>query len=196
MSKLIDNLTKRGFEAMQANSSDDALKLIDELICNGASVGVGGSMTCSEMGVQESLIKRDCKIYGFGYYKSDDLAKKAHNSDWYISSANAISETGELVYIDGRSNRIGAIVSGPKSVIIIVGKNKITASVADAIDRAKNIAAPMNAARLSRNTPCRHTGKCENCNSPDKICNNTLIQHNPSIGSRVIIIIVNENLGY
>ena len=196
MNKLIENLKSRGFEAVYVENKDEARKSINKAIESGASVGFGGSMTCVEIGVQEMLKERGCEIYGFGHYDAEDLYLKAHTSDWYISSANAICETGEIINIDGRSNRIGAIVSGPKNVIIIVGKNKITANIIAGIDRARNIAAPMNAARLNRNTPCKVTGKCENCNSPEKICHNTLIQHHPSYGSRVIVIVVGESLGF
>ncbi len=196
MQKAIDNLNKRGFEAIYVEKASEVLTVIDKYISNGRSIGIGGSMTVKELGVQDHLINRDCTIYGFGYYDADDLYQKAHTSDWYISSANAICESGDIVNIDGRSNRIGAIVSGPRNVMIIAGENKVVKDIEAGIYRTRNVAAPKNTVRLNRETPCRYTGKCSNCNSADTICNNTLIQHHPSSGSRVIVILVGESLGY
>ena len=196
MKKLIDNLNSRGFEAVYVENRIDALAELDKHIENGANVGIGGSITANEVGVQDHLKARDCTIYGYGYYDGKDMHQKAHESDWYISSANAICESGDIVNIDGRSNRIGGIVCGPKKVVIIAGVNKVVEDITAGIYRARNVAAPMNALRLKRETPCRYTGKCENCNSPDTICNNTLIQHHPSIGTRVIVVIIGETLGF
>lgn len=194
--KVICNLNKRKFQGVFVQNSAEALKKICELIPAKASVGFGGSITAEQIGIQKKLIEQGNKVYSFGFYQGDDLYEKAHLSDWYISSANAITQNGEIVNIDGRSNRISAITYGPRNVIIVAGINKLVENFDQAIDRIRNYTAPLNAIRLNRNTPCKTTGKCNYCNSPDCMCNNTLIMHHPSTGKMVYVILVNEQLGY
>lgn len=194
--KVIDALNRRRFNASFVQNSKQALDMIKALIPKEASVGFGGSVTAKQVGVQDMLLERGNIVYSFGYYEGNDLYQKGHTSDWYVSSANAIVKTGEIVNIDGRSNRIGAIVSGPKNVIILAGVNKLVESFDAAIDRIRNYTAHLNAVRLNRNTPCGITGKCGYCNGKECMCNNTLIMHHPSTGSNVYVILVNEELGY
>lgn len=193
---VLKNLSKRGFVTKFVQSKKDAIDEVLKLIPENASVGFGGSVTMKQLGIQDSLIERGNKVYSFGYYQGDDLYQKGHSADWYMSSVNAMTVDGEMVNIDGRSNRIAGIASGSKNVIIITGINKITQDLHSAIDRVRNYTAHLNAVRLNRNTPCKHTGKCNYCNSPDCMCNNTLIMHHPSTGKTVYVILVNESLGY
>lgn len=189
-------LNKRGFQTVVVEDRSKVFSEIDKLIKGGESVGFGGSITMKEIGVQKYLQDKGCTIYGFGFYDGDDMYQKAFMSDWYFSSANAITEDGEIVNIDGRSNRISAIAGGPRQVVIIAGENKIVGGLDDAISRIRNVVAPKNAERLDRNTPCRKTGKCYYCYNKDTMCNNTLIQHHPSTGKDVYVILVKESLGY
>lgn len=190
---LIKNLTARGFKTHLLESSAEFLPLLDSLIDNSLSIGFGGSMTLKALKADEHLRLRGNNVIA----NTTENIAVARAADWFLSSTNAVSISGELVYIDGRSNRIAAIVCGPKNVMIVCGHNKITPDLASAIDRARNIAAPPNAVRLDKKTPCAVTGKCEYCNSPDTICRNTLIQHHPSSGGAIVhIVIIKENLGY
>lgn len=193
---VVEALTRRGFDARYVANKEDVLPMVDSIMSNGKSVGFGGSMTMKELGMQQHLIDKGYTVYGFGYYDGEDMYQKAYASDWYFSSANAVTREGELVNIDGRSNRISAIVGGPKQVVIIVGKNKIVPDIHAAIHRIRNEVAPRNAERLDRHTPCRTTGKCHYCYNSDTMCNNTLIQHHPSTGSKMYVIVVGEELGY
>lgn len=194
--QVVKNLNNRGFKTYFCEEKEGVYPIIDSYIKGGESIGFGGSMTMKDLNMQDYLIKKGCTIYGFGYYDGNDMYQKAHVSDWYFSSVNAITEGGDLVNIDGRSNRIGAIVSGPKNVILIASTKKIVGNLHEAVDRIRNVVAPLNAERLNRNTPCRHTGKCSRCYNSDTMCNNTLIMHHPSTGANVILILVDENLGY
>lgn len=190
---LIKRLNLHGFKTHLLESSSEFPKLLCELISEKESVGFGGSMTLNALNAKNILQARGNTVIA----NDNESLLKARVADWYLSSTNALSMTGELVYIDGRSNRIGAIVDGPKKVMIVTGHNKITPDLASAIDRVRNVAAPPNAVRLNKKTPCAITGKCSYCNSPDCICNNTLIQHHPSpYGREVHIVIIKEDLGF
>ena len=123
--------------------------------------------------------------------------QKAGSADWYITSANAVTEGGELVNIDGAANRVSALCFGVKKIVYIIGKNKIAPTLEAAIYRAKNVAAPLNAKRLNKKTPCAVTGRCHDCNSPDCICNVTTITHHPTkYQTEVHVVIAGEDLGY
>ena len=119
-----------------------------------------------------------------------------HVADWYITSTNALSVSGDLINIDGRANRVAAMLNGPKNILVICGINKIVKSIDEGIQRVRDVASPLNCRRLNKKTPCVVTGKCTHCNSPDTICNATVIQHHPTIGSNVYIVLINKNLGF
>jgi len=111
-------------------------------------------------------------------------------------SSNAISVTGELVNIDGTGNRLAALIYGPSNVIILAGMNKVMPTVEAALSRVKNTASPINAIRLSRNTPCAVTGICSECQSPDCICAQTVITRRSNQAGRIKVILIGEELGY
>ena len=126
-----------------------------------------------------------------------EILKEALSTDIYISSVNAIAKTGEIVNIDGTANRVASIFYGHKKVYLVVGKNKIAESCDEAIYRARNIAAPLNAKRLNRKTPCAEKGdKCYNCNSPERICCGLSVLWKKPGGCDYEIVIVNEDIGY
>ena len=198
--KVLKNLKRRGFLPAYFESGKKAAGYVCSLIPAGESVGSGGSMTIASLGILERLAEGGHKVYAHSLVPESErgnVYQKAGGADWYITSANAVTEGGEIVNIDGAANRVSALCFGVKKIIYIIGVNKITPALGEAIDRAKNIAAPLNAKRLNKKTPCTVTGRCSDCNSPDCICNVTTITHHPTkYQTEVHVVIAGENLGY
>jgi len=198
--RLIKSLKRRNIEAFYCANSEDAVKKVSELIVDGSCVTWGGSMTIRNIGIPKALkergtlniLDRDEAI------DRDEVVKiyeRAFTADVYLSSANAISEDGVIVNIDGNGNRVAAITWGPKKVIFVVGLNKVAQTVEAALSRARSTASPINAARFDINTPCKVDGVCHNCNSSDSICNYVHFLRNSPHGKHVVVL-VGENLGY
>ena len=194
-----NNFNKRGFVFDFFSTCDEAVNHILSLIPEGSSIGFGGSVTVSESGLLSAMQQKNYDLIHRQLRTDipyDQIYKRMYLCDWYISSSNALTEEGEVINIDGRGNRVSAILDGPKNVILLCGINKIVPDLPSAIDRTRNIASPKNCVRLNKKTPCAITGKCENCNSPDTICRATVILHHPTSGSNVYIIVVDKELGY
>ena len=195
--KIIKGLASRNMTGYYAADKEEALKLALELIPEGSTVTMGGAMSVREIGLLDAL-----KAGKYSFIDRDDYEDrreaelKAYGADVFLASANAITEDGVLVNIDGNSNRVSAIAFGPKKVVFIVGRNKICSDVDGALKRARNVAAPINAQRFGGNTPCVKTGACANCKSADCICCNFLITRYSRFGDRIHVIIVNEDLGF
>lgn len=200
INNLKKNFTDRGFKFSFYENCDDAINYILSLIPSGSSIGFGGSVSVKESGLLDALINSNkYKLLHRDLCKNlnqEELYKQMHNADWYITSTNALCETGDMVNIDGRANRVAAMLNGPKNIIIFCGINKIVPDIEKGIERTRNIASPPNCIRLNKKTPCAVTGHCSYCNSPDTICKATVIQHHPTTDSTVYIILVNKNLGY
>ncbi|MDE6275862.1 MAG: lactate utilization protein [Clostridia bacterium] len=198
--KVMNNLTKRGFKPFYFESRKEALDFILDTIPQNASVGMGGSMTVKELDLDNMLYKRGNTIYSHSLVAPEqrqNVYQLAGSADWYVSSTNALSEQGDFVNIDGSANRISALAFGVKNILYVLGANKIAPDLASAIDRARNIAAPPNAKRLNKNTPCATSGQCSLCDSDDCICNATLISHHPTrYQENVYVVIIGETLGY
>ncbi len=192
---------KKNFENHRFHTSyfetkeEAAAYLYDQI--SGTTVGFGGSITSQEMGLYELLGERNT-VYWHWKNPGRETLLKAQSADVYILSANGVSETGEIVNIDGTGNRVSASIFGPKKVYYIVGKNKIAPDLPAAMKRAKDVASAKNAVRLNRQTPCAANGgtQCFNCNSPERICGTTVIVERPSGGMEVELLFVNEELGY
>ena len=197
---VIDNLARKGFKPKYFDSQKDAVDFILHLIPTSSSIGIGGSMTIKQLGLDSKLFEKGNVVYSHSLVAEEQRNKVyqlAAGADWYLSSANALSESGDLVYIDGAANRISALAFGVKNILYVLGVNKITPDLQSAIDRVRNVAAPPNAKRLNKNTPCAKVGKCCLCNSPDCICNATLITHHPTrYQENVYVVIIGESLGY
>lgn len=192
-------LSIRGYEAYFTKNKEDAARLLLELIPKENSVSFGGSLTLAECNIP-SLLKQS----GYRVIDRDDaktpeervkLTKDALFCDTYLSSVNAMTEDGIMVNIDGMCNRIAAIAFGPESVILVVGMNKICRDTDAALSRARNFAAPANAARLSTDTPCAKTGVCHDCNSPACICSQIVTMRNCRQKGRIKVVLVGEDLG-
>ncbi|MEG2116779.1 MAG: lactate utilization protein [Clostridia bacterium] len=196
--KLIENLNRNGFVAKLFENDDDLLAEIEKNLNKTEKIGFGGSMTIAELHLQEKLIDDGFNVCnkttsGLDCY---DLLKKNIAADVYFTSANAISEDGTIINIDGTGNRIGATCYGASKVFYIIGTNKIEPNFHEALSRAKNIAAPLNAKRLNKKTPCVVTGKCENCNSPERICRGTLIVERPFTRKTTYVYVIDKKLGF
>lgn len=198
--KIIKGLTKRHMEGYYCKTSAEAVKKAQELITQGSSITWGGSMTIRDMGLAQALIEGDYNVFDRDTCADPDKFQKgmrdAFSMDWFISSANAITEDGIMVNMDGLGNRIAAITFGPKNVLMVVGLNKVTQDVDSAVKRARSTAAPINAFRFDIKTPCLVDGICHDCTSEDCICSFIHILRNSKIPNRIKVILVDEELGY
>ena len=197
---IIKNLKRRHIEGFYCAKADEAVKKVSELIADGSSVTWGGTMTVRDLGIPQYLKNRgtlevlDRDLVTTPEEKQE-MYLKAFSTDVYLSSANAISEDGVIVNIDGNGNRVAAITWGPKKVIFVIGLNKVAQNVEAALARARSTASPINAARFDIKTPCQTDGVCHNCNSPESICNYVHFLRNSPRG-RHVVVLVGENLGY
>lgn len=190
------NFENHRFHTSYFETKEEAVSYLKEKV-QGTIVGFGGSMTSEELGLYD-VLKEKNQVYWHWKEKGQETLKSAQGVETYILSANGVAETGELVNIDGTGNRISASLYGPKRVFYVVGKNKIAPDLPSAMKRAKDVASAKNALRLNRKTPCAANGgdKCYNCNSPERICNATVILERPCGGMEVEILFINEELGY
>ena len=199
--KLIKNLQRRNIEAFYCPTAHEAVAKVQELIADGSSVTWGGSMTVRDMGLPQALKDRgtlnvlDRDVIEDPEQKQQ-MYLRAFTADVYLSSANAMSEDGVIVNIDGNGNRVAAITWGPKKVIFIIGLNKVTQTIETAIARARSVASPINAQRFDIKTPCQVDGVCHNCNSPESICSYIHLLRNSRTQGRHVVVLVGENLGY
>lgn len=197
--KTIEALEKNHIHATYFNNSAEAVDYLLQNIKTGDVVGIGGSMTVKTMGIPEKLIERG-NIVHFHWLEStpekmDEAREKAAKADVYLTSTNAVTENGQLLNIDGTGNRVAAMIFGPKKVFIICGINKITSNLDTAMQRIKENTYK-NARRLNLKTPCAETGKCNDCRSPQRMCNvTTIIERKPN-KTAMEVIIIGEELGY
>lgn len=198
--RLVAQLQRRHFEAYYCATAAEAVARVDQLIADGSTVTWGGSMTIRDMGLTQALHGRDTlrvldRDLADGREAAERIYRQAFGADVFLTSANAMSEDGVLVNIDGNGNRVAAITWGPKRVIHVVGLNKVAPTVEAAVARARSTAAPVNASRFGIDTPCQTDGVCHNCHSPQCICNYIHLLRN-SPGGRHVVVLVGENLGY
>ena len=198
-SVLVKNLRSRHFEAYYCDTRQDALAKALELIPEGSLVSWGGAMSAQQIGLIGAMrvgnyrtIDRDKCVTA---EEREQAMKDALFCDTFLMGANAMSMDGEMVSIDGTGNRIGALVYGPKSVIVIVGMNKVEDTLDEAIRRARTVAAPKNKQRFGDGTPCAVTGVCGDCKSEKCICNHIVITRHCRPVGRIKFIIVGEDLG-
>ena len=199
--RMIKNHNRRNMEAFYCPTDKEAVKKVLELITDGSTVTWGGTATVRDLGIPEALKSR-----GILNVLDRDLAEtpeekeaiylRAFTADVYLTSANAISEDGVIVNIDGNGNRVAAISWGPKKVIFVIGLNKVAQTVETALARARGTASPINAQRFDINTPCRIDGTCHNCNSPESICSYVHFLRNSRNKGRHVVVLVGEDLGY
>lgn len=198
ISRTLENLQKHGFCAKWFETKEAARDYLYKELEN-TSIGFGGSVTAQQMGLYETLSeKNEVFWHWYGKERIQEQINASH-AKVYILSANALSETGEIVNIDGNGNRLASMLYGHDRVIFVIGKNKITEDLSAAIERARNVASPLNAKRLNRNTPCAKSEelKCFNCNSPERICSGMAVLFE-KMGSipQMDVLLIGEDLGY
>lgn len=200
IASVVKQLEHNGFRALYFEYREDAVKYITESISVGQKVGIGGSMTIKTLDLPGKIAERGGVILdhstGATPEERHNISLEEGRADIFISSTNALTEKGYLVNCDGQGNRVSAMIFGPRRVLVVAGKNKICADIEEAMDRIVNLAAPPNAKRLNLTTPCVETGRCMDCNSPDRICRAYTILKRPSLGMDFTVIIVGENLGF
>lgn len=192
-------MKRRGFDAYYVSDASEARKKALELIPENSVVSWGGSVTIDEIGIKEAVINGKYSVINRDEGKTaeerTELMRKALTCDVFLMSANAVSEDGQLVNIDGNGNRVAALCFGPKEVIVVAGMNKVAGSLEEAYARARKVAAPVNAQRFDLETPCTRTGLCADCLSPQSICSQMVVTRRTS-GGRIKVILVGEDLGY
>ena len=200
---IIKNFKKRGIEGVYCETAAAATAEICRRIPAGALVGLGGSETIIESGLLDSLRGMDIRLLdryreGIGKAEVDAMRRQGLLSDVFIMSSNAVSADGRLVNIDGTGNRVAALVFGPQRVIVMVGMNKVAADLDAAISRARNTAAPANSLRVGVDTPCAHTGFCQDphCQPPHRICCQLVVTEASMTPGRLTVVLVGETLGY
>lgn len=188
------NFGEHGFETSFFETKEQATEYLTGKI-KGKKVAFGGSMTVQEMKLDKALAEENEVIWRT---RERESLMEARAAEVYITSANGVSETGELINIDGRGNRVSQTLFGPEKVYYVVGYNKLAPTMHQAMTRAKNIAAPKNAVRLNAKTPCAAHGgdRCYDCSSPDRLCRATVILERPCRDMEAEVVFINEELGY
>lgn len=192
LAKLRENLERRGFRTAYFETAEEAARYLDGKL-DGRTIGVGGTMTAKEMGL-DKLLPAHNRVY---WHWLGGTAQEAAGAEVYISSVNGLAETGEIINIDGTGNRVAATIYGHRELYLVVGVNKIAPTYEEALWRARNIAGPKNAQRLGRKTPCAAKGdRCYDCDSPERICRAlTVLWGKPNGIGEAEVVLIGENLG-
>lgn len=197
---IIKNLKKRQIEGYYCPDKKSALEKALEIMPKGSKIGWGGSMTLEEIGLIDAIRNGDYKAINREKATNSEELRKIYGdiccSDYFLMSTNAITIDGELINIDGRGNRVAFLCYGPQNVLILTGMNKIVSNIEEGINRTRNVAAPPNAIRLERKTPCAITGKCGDCYSSECMCGQFVITRFSLIPNRIKVILIGEELGY
>ena len=210
--RTMEALRKNNMQPYYAESSAEAKELVKSLLEKGSTVTHGGSLTLKQTGITELLSNGDYNYLdrskaGPDREKVEEIYRRSFFADTYLTSSNAVTEKGELYNVDGNSNRVAAILFGPKSVIVVAGVNKIVPDIRAAVERVKKIAAPKNTVRLECKTPCASTGECislrnndsvacDGCKSEARICCNYVVSAQQRQKDRIKVILVGEELGF
>ncbi|MBC7358916.1 MAG: lactate utilization protein [Desulfacinum sp.] len=204
LKRVQEALKKNNFSATVVRDLEDAKRMVLEQILPALpvkSVSWGGSMTFVSSGLYDALKNRpDLEVvdtYEMGLALEEMLERRRRSLlvDLFFAGTNAVTEDGRLVNLDMYGNRVAAITFGPRHVVLLVGRNKVVADVEGAMARVKNYAAPANAMRLDKKTPCFHTGVCEDCSSPERICNHWTITEKSFPKGRIHVVLINQDLG-
>lgn len=187
------NLEARGYTVKVFATGAEAAEYINSVVDN-TTVGIGGSMTIQSMGLYEKLSSHN-EVY-WHWVSGPEVHAQAALTQVYLTSANGLTEAGEIINIDGAGNRVASTLFGHQKVYFVIGKNKLAPTFEEALWRARNIAAPKNAQRLGKNTPCAVKGdRCYDCKSPDRICRGLVVNWGPMMGKEAEVILVDEELG-
>jgi len=205
LEKIKTALEKNNFEVHIVDSPSGAKDLVLNALIPLLAPKViswGGSVTLGATGLMPALLG-DSRFMIINPYEAGIAPEESYErrrqsllADLFLAGSNAVTEDGKLVNLDGTGNRIGGINFGPRNVVIIIGRNKLVADLEAAVYRVKNSAAPINAMRLDKKTPCATTSFCQDCSSPDRICNFWSITEKSVPKQRIKVIIINEDLGF
>ncbi|MBP3654253.1 MAG: lactate utilization protein [Oscillospiraceae bacterium] len=196
--KLKENLERNGFVVSYYETAAEAKAALVGAI-KGKTVGMGGSVTLRDMGLYEALSEENQVFWHWKQQPINEARNKANAAEVYLTSLNGVAETGELINIDGDGNRLAATTFGDKKVYFVIGINKIAPDFHSAVQRARNVAAPMNARRLNKQTPCAlgEEIKCYDCKGPGRICKGMTVLYNKLGGvTEMEVVIIGEELGY
>lgn len=196
---LVKNLRSRKFDAWYCDTKEAALEKALSLIPQGAVVGWGGALSAQQIGLIDAVRNGNYRKIDREACKPEEryaAMRACLTADVFLTGANAISLTGEMVNIDGNGNRVAAIIFGPEKVLVIAGMNKVCDTLEDAMRRARTVAAPINKQRFSGDTPCLQTGICGDCKSDSCICNQIVITRNCRPAGRIQFVLVGEDLGF
>ncbi len=199
MKQTVESLKKNNFDARYFETAKEAVEALLQEIGKDETVGIGGSMTVKELGLDTLLKERGNTVFWHWLEGTPEGMNQARASaataDVYLSSTNALTQDGKLVNTDGMGNRVTSMVYGPKRTIVICGKNKIAENLDAALERIENNAYK-NARRLKLNTPCAINEHCIDCSSPQRMCNiTTIVRKNPG-KTAISVFLINEELGY
>jgi len=205
LNDLKTELEANNFDVFLAQDADEAVKIIADTIIpdlNAKTISFGGSMSVMDSGLYRNLKGRsDLDIIDTQDRTGPPAEglrrrRQALAADLFIMGTNAVTEDGVLVNLDMQGNRVAALTFGPKNVVVLAGRNKITPDLEDAMFRIKNYAAPVNAARLDKKTPCVKTGYCDDCKSPDRICNSWSITEKSFPKGRIKVVLIDADMGF
>lgn len=198
--EIVDILNSKSYNAIYTENLVEAKEKLLNMIEEGSSIALGGSVTLNEMGLVDHIREGNYNFYDRynqpSWPETVECMRQSMVADYLITSTNAITKNGEIVNNDCTGNRVAGMIFGPKKVIIVAGVNKVVDTIDDAFKRIRDIA-PLNVKRVGHKTPCAETGKCEDCNIPDRMCNyTTIIHHGMKFKDRITVIIVAEEVGY
>ena len=201
ISKVMSALENNSMKAYFAENRQQLHDIVRELVRVDKLITAGGSMSLKESGVTDLLLTEFKDTYAHRFDGSspeeiEEVLHKAFIADTFFASSNAVTEDGELYNVDGKGNRVSAMIYGPKQVVLVVGVNKIVKDMDEAVRRVETIAAPKNTVRLNCATPCAKTGECAHCHGDGRICCSYVRLGQQRVKDRIKVIIVNENLGY
>ncbi len=210
--KTMQNLRRNKMEPYFCETKEEACELVRTLIQPGDTISSGGSVTLKETGVYDIITSADYNYLdrsrpGITREEVEEVYRQTFSADAFFTSTNALTENGELYNVDGNSNRVAAILYGPKSVVVVCGVNKIVSNIDEAIERVKTKAAPPNTVRLGIDTYCAKSGKCvslnkenpelcEGCHGDGRICCNYVVCAQQRHVNRIKVIIINDSFGY
>jgi hypothetical protein len=199
--RTIQALKKNNFDARFVPRAADAAAEVFTMIPDGSTVGVGGSLTLSQIGFFEEAAKHQITLLNPSLQSMPPeefirMRRQILLADVFLSSSNAVTEDGKLYNVDATGNRVGAMMFGPKKVILVCGTNKVVKDIVEAGKRVRQWVAPMNAKRLGFKTPCAETGVCADCSSPQRICNIYSVLAKKPIRTDLTVLLVGEHLGF
>jgi L-lactate utilization protein LutB len=197
---MIDALRLNNMKGYMVKDGKEAVEIVRQLIKPTDVIGLGGSITLTQAGIMDFLREGGYKVLDWTVEKDPEkkarLYRETFNADVLLTGTNAITEDGKLYNIDGRGNRVAAMIFGPKKVIIVCGRNKIVKNLREAKERLETIAAPLNVKRLGKKTGCAEAGCCVDCHFPERICCTTVIHEQQWEKDRMHVIIIDKELGF